>query len=155
MLGAAVFAAAPARGGDAPGLASEVVGVAGVVYAALLVAWGARQAFLLATSRGVNRAKALVLGTTAVTWWGGIVWLDSDVVFTASNVLAHGVPYLALVHRYGRARFGGAPGALGRVFAPSGAALYVGLLVLVATFVLVNLAADILAGIADPRAVQR
>jgi hypothetical protein len=116
----------------AAGLASEVVDVAGVAAAAIEAAWLARQVFLLATGRGVNRAKALVLLSTLATWYGGIVLLDSDVVFTASNVLAHGVPYLVLVHRYGRARFSGAPGALGRVFARSGAALYVGLLVAVA-----------------------
>ena len=109
-----------------------MVGCAGWAYVAVLAAWVARQAFLLAAGRGVNRAKWLVLGTTAVTWYGGIVALDSDVVFTTSNVLAHGVPYLALVHRYGRARFAGAGGAVGRLFAPSGAALYVAVLVAVA-----------------------
>lgn len=116
----------------AAGLASAAVGPASVAYVAVLAAWVARQGWRWATGDGVNRAKWVVLSSTVATWYGGIVWLDSDVVFTASNVLAHGVPYLALVHRYGRARFAGARGALGRVFAPSGAALYVGLLVAVA-----------------------
>jgi len=116
----------------AAGLASEVVGVAGVLFVAVLAAWAVRQGVRVATGQGLNRAKVLVLGSTVATWYGGIVLLDSDVVFTTSNVLAHGVPYLALVHRYGRARFGGAPGALGRVFARSGAALYLGVLVGVA-----------------------
>lgn len=116
----------------AAGLASEVVDVAGVLHVAILVAWLVRQAVRFATGQGVNRAKALVLGSTAAVWYGGIVVLDSDVVFTTSNVLAHGVPYLALVHRYGRSRWRGAGGALGRVFARPGVALYVGALVAVA-----------------------
>ncbi len=39
---------------------------------------------------------ALVL-LPALTWNMGIVWFDDDRVFTLTNVLLHGVPYLALV----------------------------------------------------------
>ena len=34
---------------------------------------------------------------TALAWGGGIVWGRSDLAFTLSNVVAHGLPYVALV----------------------------------------------------------
>lgn len=41
--------------------------------------------------------RDLWLCATALTWSGGIVWGGGDLAFTLSNVVAHGVPYLALV----------------------------------------------------------
>lgn len=44
--------------------------------------------------------KILWVLTTAVNWFLGIVYFNSDLVFTMTNVVAHGVPYLALVFFY-------------------------------------------------------
>jgi hypothetical protein len=77
-----------------------LVGCARVVWAVLLTAWAMRA---LATWRR-NPGKQIVIGTTALCWWVGIVALDSDYAFTLTNVLIHGVPYLALVYWYGRDR---------------------------------------------------
>lgn len=116
----------------APGLASAVAEGAGLLLGLTLGVWVARQVVLRRRGVPFNRGKALVLFSTAFVWHFGIVALDSDVVFTVSNVVAHGVPYLVLVHRYGRRRWGAAGGLLGRVFAPGGAWLYGALLVAVA-----------------------
>ena len=48
--------------------------------------------------------KHLVVATTALTWFWGIVGTDADFPFTAANVLPHGVPYAVLLWRYARAR---------------------------------------------------
>jgi hypothetical protein len=48
--------------------------------------------------------KDLLVATTAITWWVGIVGFDSDYAFTVTNVLTHGVPYLALVFVVARRR---------------------------------------------------
>ncbi len=45
----------------------------------------------------MNWAKLQIWVTTWVAWYGGIVLLNSDLAFTALNVLSHGVPYLAVV----------------------------------------------------------
>ncbi len=37
------------------------------------------------------------MATTALTWFLGIVVLNSDYAFTVTNVLVHGVPYVGLV----------------------------------------------------------
>lgn len=89
------------------------------VHWTINAAYLARQAWLFATRRGANLAKLLVWATTWCAWYGGIVLLDSDVAFTATNVLAHGVPYFVIVHRWGRERWRGAGGALAAVFRPA------------------------------------
>ena len=55
----------------------------------------------------------LVVATTWACWYVGIVALDGDYAFTVTNVIVHGVPYLVLTYRYGRARSAGAAGATG------------------------------------------
>jgi hypothetical protein len=59
----------------------------------------------LSRKLGVNWPRNLLLAGTALSWWVGIVELDSDLAFTALNVLAHGIPYIALVWLYGRTRW--------------------------------------------------
>lgn len=49
-----------------------------------------------------NPGKDVVVLTTAVCWYVGIVAFDSDYAFTVTNVIIHGVPYLALVYWYWR-----------------------------------------------------
>ena len=51
-----------------------------------------------------NPGKDIVLVTTAVCWYVGIVGLNSDYAFTVTNVITHGVPYLALVYWYVKSR---------------------------------------------------
>ncbi|HVH12726.1 MAG TPA: hypothetical protein VM759_06735, partial [Longimicrobium sp.] len=46
------------------------------VHFGLLGAWGVRQVVRVARGLGTNLAQWLVLGTTWVTWYGGIVLLD-------------------------------------------------------------------------------
>ena len=72
----------------------------------------------------MNAAKLLVWTTTWAAWYGGIVLLDSDIAFTATNVLAHGVPYFAIVHRWGGARWAGETGLVARLFRPGAWALF-------------------------------
>jgi len=38
--------------------------------------------------------------TSSLVWFLGIVWFNSDVVFSLTNVVAHGVPYMVLVFFY-------------------------------------------------------
>jgi hypothetical protein len=47
-----------------------------------------------------NPGKDLVVVTTALCWYVGIVVFNSDYAFTVTNVVIHGVPYLVLVYWY-------------------------------------------------------
>ena len=51
-----------------------------------------------------NPGKDIVVVTTALCWYIGIVGYNSDYAFTVTNVVIHGVPYFALIYWYGRAR---------------------------------------------------
>lgn len=49
----------------------------------------------------VSTGKILWVLTTAVNWWFGIVYFNSDLIFSISNVVAHGLPYFVLIYYYG------------------------------------------------------
>jgi len=62
----------------------------------LLLGFFARRAWLHARGQGHPMVTILV-ALTAASWNLGIVWFDDDRVFTLTNVVLHGVPYMALV----------------------------------------------------------
>src|SRR5262249_61147444 len=51
-----------------------------------------------------NPGKDIVVLTTAVCWYVGIVAFNSDYAFAVTNVVIHGVPYFVLVFVYWRAK---------------------------------------------------
>jgi hypothetical protein len=52
----------------------------------------------------INPGKDIVVATTALCWYAGVVAFNSDYAFTVTNVIIHGVPYLALIYWYARTR---------------------------------------------------
>lgn len=86
-----------------PALSPSLVAAVSPLYFGLLALYAARQA-QLALRGALIPGKALIISSTFACWYIGIVALDSDYAFTATNVLIHGVPYFALTYRYGRAR---------------------------------------------------
>ena len=88
------FAAAPAW----------VEGAAFPAYCLALGAYAVRSAHSWVVARAGNPGKDIVVLTTAVCWYAGIVAFNSDYAFTVTNVVIHGVPYLALVLWYARRR---------------------------------------------------
>ena len=74
------------------------------LYIALFTAYLAKEVALIYTTRNINWPRnALVLGT-ALSWYVGIVAAAGDLVFTLTNVVAHGIPYMALTCIYARRR---------------------------------------------------
>lgn len=98
-----------------PGLPRQAAEWAWPLHVAAAAAWAFRQAWLRASGRPVSAGKALVVATTWLTWYAGIVAFDSDYAFTVTNVLVHGIPYMAFVWVHGRRRWS-AGGALAPVF---------------------------------------
>lgn len=115
-----------------PGLPQGTADALLPVHLAITAAYVLRQFQLRATGRPVSAGKDLVMASTWLSWYVGIVVLNSDYAFTVTNVLVHGIPYLAFVWVWGRARFADAPGPLGRVFRPHAWPLYLAPLLLVA-----------------------
>lgn len=114
--------------GDFAGLPAAVDVIARPVALAFGLAYAARSAIAWARGRG-HPGKDLIVVTTAACWIGGIVLFPSDYAFTVTNVLLHGVPYLALVWVTGRRA---APVGPARGLFAAGPAVFVGLLVAVA-----------------------
>jgi len=67
------------------------------LYIALLLAYLARETWLFYRFHTFNLPRNLLLAGTAASWYAGIVLFNGDLAFTLLNVVAHGVPYLALV----------------------------------------------------------
>jgi len=101
------------QGDFVTGLTAPVASVLAPVYWGLLVGFVLRQGYLLFAGgydpKRVNWGKVQLVGTTWFCWWLGIMAIDGDYAFTVTNVLIHGIPYLYLTYRYGRARREQAP----------------------------------------------
>lgn len=115
-----------------PGLPKGPVDALLPAHVAIGAAWVARQGWLVARRRPVSQGKAVVVVTTWLTWWVGIVALDSDYAFTVTNVFVHGLPYLAFVHHWGRRRYQRSSLALARAFRPRAWPVYLAPLLVLA-----------------------
>ena len=78
--------------------------IAQPVYWLALGAYALRSAYCWFVRGEGNPGKDMVVATTAVCWYAGIVAFNSDYAFTVTNVIIHGVPYLVLVWWYARSR---------------------------------------------------
>lgn len=87
---------------DLPGEMQRTLSMIGnVLYFGLLLFWFGEE--LLASKRNQEElmiGKVLWVLTTAGNWYLGIVYFNSDLIFTITNIVAHGVPYLALIIFY-------------------------------------------------------
>jgi hypothetical protein len=74
------------------------------IYVAALAAYFAKSIYLYLSTDFLNIGKDIVVATTAICWYVGIVVFNSDYAFTVTNVIIHGVPYFALIYVYARTR---------------------------------------------------
>lgn len=83
--------------------------LAQLLWAVSLGVFALEQLRKLALERRLELGKCSLVVGTALTWYVGIVLTNGDFEFTVTNVLPHGVPYLALLYFYARARRSEAP----------------------------------------------
>ena len=88
--------------GDFLALPEWVWNLAWPLYTVLLGAYLAKEVWLVATSRRINIPRNTVVMGTALSWYVGIVVGAGDLVFTLTNVVAHGIPYMALTFIFAR-----------------------------------------------------
>jgi len=74
--------------------------IAAPVYVACLGAYFVRALVRGIFQRRFNPGKDVVVVTTALCWYVGIVAYNSDYAFTVTTVIIHGVPYFVLVYWY-------------------------------------------------------
>ena len=69
------------------------------IYLAIMIAYLCKE-IVLACRGKFNWPKNLLLAGTALSWWTGIIAVNSDMAFTITNVVSHGIPYMALIWLY-------------------------------------------------------
>ena len=74
------------------------------LYVASLAVYFGKSFYLYFTRSFLNIGKDIIVATTAICWYVGIVALNSDYAFTVTNVIIHGVPYFALIYFYAKSR---------------------------------------------------
>lgn len=72
------------------------------IYAGVMAAYATRMLSQWLRGDFQLLGKDLIVITTAVCWYAGIVAWNSDYAFTVTNVLIHGIPYLCLTYHYAR-----------------------------------------------------
>jgi len=75
-----------------------------VLYVAALTAYFAKSVYQYFAEGFLNIGKDIIVATTAICWYVGIVYFNSDYAFTVTNVVIHGVPYFALIYFYAKFR---------------------------------------------------
>jgi hypothetical protein len=74
------------------------------VYLLALIVYAAKSIYLYFAEGFFNPGKDIVVATTVICWYVGIVVFNSDYAFTVTNVIIHGVPYFALIYFYAKSR---------------------------------------------------
>lgn len=91
-------------GDFASGLPRAAGTLAIAAFGAIAALYAAKEVVRARRGLAVSWGKNLVMATTALTWFLGIVVWNSDYAFTVTNVLVHGIPYFGLVWVSARAR---------------------------------------------------
>lgn len=79
-----------------------IASIVGWIYVGLLLFYAGKELYKFTQNNFFNLPKNLILLGTAISWSLGIVLYNSDLAFTATNVIAHGIPYMALIWMYGK-----------------------------------------------------
>lgn len=74
------------------------------LYLLSLAAYFSRSIYLYFAKGIASPGKDILVATTAICWYAGIVAFNSDYAFTVTNVIIHGVPYFALIWIYAKNR---------------------------------------------------
>lgn len=80
----------------------QIAQVGFVLYCVLVAGYAVKEIWMAVKRKRINLPKNLILLGTGLSWYCGIVLHNGDLAFTATNVIAHGLPYMAMVWIYGR-----------------------------------------------------
>lgn len=74
--------------------------VALFIYVAIVAVYCVKEIRAFLSEKKFNVPKNFIILSTLATWYFGIVYFNGDMAFTLLNVVAHGVPYMALIWLY-------------------------------------------------------
>jgi hypothetical protein len=117
--------------GDFIALPSWVDATGFYIYALVLAAFLGKEIWLWRNGKPLNLCRWLLIGGTAISWYCGIIVTHGDLAFTLTNVVAHGVPYTALIWIYRRNQDRQRQVARS-LFTPTALPFYLGILIMLA-----------------------
>jgi hypothetical protein len=82
--------------------ASEAFPLFTSLYFVIIAAYIAKEIFISWKTGSVNIPKNMIVAGTYLSWYVGIVLFQGDLIFTMLNVVAHGIPYMALIWIHGK-----------------------------------------------------
>lgn len=80
-----------------------------VLYIVIIIVYIVKEIVFIARGGNVNIPRNLIVAGTFLSWFFGIVYFNGDMAFTTLNVVAHGIPYMALIWVMERKRFENSP----------------------------------------------
>ena len=72
------------------------------LYWGVLITYGVKELILCIRTKSLSIPKNLLVLGTCASWYLGIITFKGDLIFTLFNVVAHGIPYMALVFFFSR-----------------------------------------------------
>lgn len=70
------------------------------LYWIIILVYALKEGIIFFNERRFNIPKNAIVMGTFVSWYAGIIYFQGDLIFTMMNVVAHGIPYMALVYFY-------------------------------------------------------
>ncbi len=118
---------------------SYINNIAATLYVLILLIYIIKEIITGYKLRHFNIAKNLLLFSTALSWFVGIIAFDNDLIFTLTNVISHGVAYYALIwifchnqNKFKDYRNDYIKPLLAKLFEPRAIILYVAIIVMIA-----------------------
>ncbi|MCB0486679.1 MAG: hypothetical protein KDC47_10825 [Flavobacteriaceae bacterium] len=75
----------------------QLLNISAVLFLFIQICYLGREIFRLNKGSSISIPKNLLYLGTFLCWYGGIVLSNGDLTFTITNVICHGLPYIALV----------------------------------------------------------
>lgn len=73
-----------------------------IIYALSILLFISKEIYTYQKNIPINLPKIIFIAGTSLSWFVGIVIYNSDLIFTVTNVVSHGIPYFALVWLTGK-----------------------------------------------------
>ncbi len=84
--------------GDFIRISTAVADMAAYAYWLIIVVYVVKEIISIKQTRSINLPRNLLIIGTCLSWYLGIITFKGDLIFTLFNVIAHGIPYMALVY---------------------------------------------------------
>ncbi|OYU94869.1 MAG: hypothetical protein CFE21_14370 [Bacteroidetes bacterium B1(2017)] len=76
--------------------------ILGILYGIVLLMYVVNTGYTSLKNKSFNVPKHTWIMGTILSWYLGIVAFNADLIFSALNILTHGIPYIALIWIYGK-----------------------------------------------------